>query len=138
MRSESNSRKRPILVWIITIFYLISAGWTLFSFYLVYSGAIPLNETQRVYFEAQSTLDILLTIIIASANIIGAILLFMLRRFALHFFLGAFVISMLLTIAQIIFKNWLNVMGGHGLVGAAVGWLINIAIILYAYKLSKK
>jgi hypothetical protein len=132
---EAKSRKRPVLVWIIALFYILSGGWTIISFTLILSGAVVLNEPEQAYFDAQTNLDILLTIIIGAANLSGAIFLLLLRRYAYYCFLGAFSLSILLTAYHILFKNWLTVIGGPGLLGSIIGWLISIAIILYAKKL---
>lgn len=134
---EAKSRKRPVLVWIIALFYILSGGWTIISFILILSGAVQLNEPEQAYFDTQTNLDILLTIIIGAANLIGAILLFLLRRYAYYCFLGAFSLSILLTAYHILFKNWLTVIGGPGLLGSIIAWLITIAIILYTKKLIK-
>ena len=130
-------RKRPKLVWIITMFYIISAGWMLLSFALIYSGAIPINEAQRAYFDSQNIFDIILTLSMASLNVLGAILLFLLKRHSFHCFLTAFSIGLFMTVYHILFKNWLAAIGGSGLVGAFIGWIISIAIILYSNKLIK-
>ena len=68
----------------------------------------------------------------------GAILLFLLKRNAYICFLSAFILGIITTVFHIFFKNWLEVIGGAGLVGAAIGWSISIAIILYSKKLIKK
>ena len=132
---ESTQRKRPKLVWVITIFYFISAGWTLLSFALINSGIIPLNEAQAAYFKSQTILDILFTIVLGVLNFLGAIFLFLLRRSAFYLFLSAFAFGLLMTVYHIIFKNWLAAIGGPGLIGAIIGWGISIAIIIYARKL---
>jgi hypothetical protein len=134
---ELPQRKRPKLVWVITIFYVISAGWTLLSFALIYYGSIPLNEAQASYFKSLTSLDILFTIATASLNFAGVIYLFLLRRTAFYLFLLAFAFGVLITIYHIIFKNWLAAIGGSGLIGAIIGWGISIAVIMYARKLSK-
>lgn len=134
---ELPQRKRPKLVWVITIFYFVSAGWTLLSFALIYSGVIPLNEAQADYFKSQTILDILFTIVIGFLNLLGTIFLFLLRRSAYNLFLSAFAFGLLMTFYHIVFKNWLAAIGGFGLIGAIIGWGISIAIIMYARKLSK-
>ncbi len=134
---ELPQRKRPKLIWVITIFYFVSAGWTLLSFALIYSGVIPLNEAQADYFKSQTILDILFTIVIGLLNLLGAFFLFLLRRTAYYLFLSAFAFGLLMTIYHIIFKNWLAAIGCPGLIGAIIGWGISIAIIIYARKLTK-
>ena len=133
----SIKRKRPKLVWVITIFYVILSGWTLLSFALIYSGSIPLNQTQAAYFKAQSMVDILFTIAFASLNFIGTIYLFLLRRAAFYLFLSGFVIGILMTVYHIFFKNWLVAIGGQGIIVAIIGWTINIAVLIYVRKLIK-
>ena len=132
------ARKRPKLLWIIAIFYILSAGWTVLSFALINSGTIPINEAQKVYFDSQNIFDITLTLAMASLNILGAIFLFLLRRHAFYCFLTAFSLGLLITVYHIMFKNWLGAIGGPGLIGAAIGWIISISIILYSKKLIKK
>jgi hypothetical protein len=93
------------------------------------------NEAQAVYFESQTIIDILFTIVIGLLNFVGAIFLFLLRRSAFHLFLSAFVFGLMMTVYHIMFKNWLAAIGGPGIIGAIIGWGIAIATILYARKL---
>ena len=130
-------RKRPKLVWVITVFYVISAGWTLLSFALIYSGITPLNAAQVAYFKSQTILDTFFTIIIGALNFVGAIFLFSLMRTAFHLFLSAFILSILMTAYHIFSKNWLAAIGGPGLIGAIIGWAISVAVILYTRRLIK-
>ena len=127
--------KRPTLVWIISIFYFISAGWTMLSFLMLFTGAIPLNDAQREYFQAQSLIDYASTIIIGTANLVGAVLFLLLKKPAFHLFATAFSVGLLLTVYQIFTKDWLGAIGGPGLIGAAIGWSLNIAVIIYAKRL---
>jgi hypothetical protein len=130
--------KRPALVWVISIFYFLSAGWVLLSFFLIYSGAIPLNEAQKAYFQSQTFFDHASTVVIGASNLTGAVLLFLLRKQAFHFFVAAFSVGLALTLYQIAAKNWLGAIGGPGLVGAMIGWGISIAIILYSKRLTTR
>lgn len=135
INSPSTERKRPKLVWVITIFYVISAGWTLLSFALIYSGVIQVNKAQEVYFKSQTFLDALITVAIGSLNVIGSISLFLLKRKAFYLFLSAFILSMLMSVHHIFLRNWLAAIGGPGLIGAIIGWAINVAVIFYARRL---
>lgn len=129
---------RPALVWVISIFYFVSIGWGLFSIALVYSGFVPLTGVQKAYFEAQTVFDCGSTALVTAANLIGAVLLFLLRKQALHFFVAAFSVGLILTFYQAVAKNWLGAIGAHGLVGSVIGSGINIAIILYTWRLVSK
>jgi hypothetical protein len=129
--------KRPKLVWIITIFCLISAGWTLLSFILIYSGSIPVSETQAAYLRSQNIVDMLCTVLIVLLNLVGALHLFLLRQRAYHMFLSAFILGLVMTIYHILFKNWLTYITAPGLFGAAIGWGVSIAIIIYTKRRAK-
>ena len=129
---------RPKLVWVVSIFYVLSAGYTLLSFILIYGGIIQINETQQEYFRSQNMIDISLTMVTGLLNFSGAVMLFLLKRYAFHAFVSAFVISMFMTILHILFKNWIDAIGGPGLVGAIIGWLISISIIIYTKSLLNK
>lgn len=129
---------RPALVWVISIFYFVSAGWVLLSFALIFSGLIPLTDVQKTYFQAQTVFDYGSTALIGGANLVGAVLLFLLRRQAFPFFLTAFSFGLIQTLYQIVTKNWLGAIGGPGLVGAVIGWGISIAIIVYTWRLVSK
>ncbi len=135
--SSPIKRRRPKLVWVITVFYFISAGWTLLSFALIYSGITPLNAAQVVYFKSQTIFDIFFTIVIGALNFMGAIFLFFLRRTAFHLFLSAFILSILMVVYHILSKDWLAAIGGPGLIGIIIGWTISVAVILYTRKLIK-
>jgi hypothetical protein len=128
-------RQRPVLVWVIAIFYWLSAGWTMLSFALIFSGLIPLNDAQKTYFDSQTLFDYGSTFLVGTANILGAIALFSLKRSAFPLFASAFGIGISLVIYQIFAKNWLEAVGGPGLVGAIIGWGISISIIIYSKRL---
>jgi hypothetical protein len=126
---------RPALVWVISIFYFLSAGWVILSFALIHSGTIPLNEAQKEYFRSQTILDYGSTLVIGVSNLVGAVLLLALKKPAFHLFATAFGVGLALTVYQIFAKNWLGAIGGPGLVGAVIGWGISIAIISYSKRL---
>ena len=134
---EPALRKRPKLAWVISIYYILSAGITILSFVLISTGAIQINEITKAYYDSQNIFDHTLTITIGFLNILGATFLFLLRRYAYHCFLTAFAFGIVMYVYHIIFKNWLGAIAGAGLVGAVIGLLISIAIILYSKKLMK-
>ncbi|MCB9768401.1 MAG: hypothetical protein H6752_09415 [Candidatus Omnitrophica bacterium] len=133
--SVSNRRKRPFWVWVISIFFLISVGWTFSSFYLVLSGAVPLNPEQEEYFTNLSAFDYTSTLGLGVLNLLGAVSLFLLHRAAFYFFAFAFGVNVLLTIWHAVAKGWLAVVGGPGLVGMVLGLGILFAVCVYSWRL---
>lgn len=135
--NQGEARKRPVWVWIISIFFFLSAGWTLLSFYLVYSGAIPLQPEQTAYFESLTPVDHGLTILLGLTNLGGAVALLLLRRAALYLFVGAFVLDTVMTIWHTLTKGWVAAIGGAGLVGMLIGYGLIVAVCIYVWKLKK-
>ncbi len=137
--NNSNSKKkRPVLVWVISIFYLFSFAWTTLSFFLIFSGVIPLPPEQEAYFNNLTTFDYGYTFLLMGINLAGAISLFLLRKIALYLFVGGLAISILSTIWHILTKGWLQAVGSAGLTGSLIGYVISIAICIYIWKLTNK
>ena len=133
-----SSRHRPLGIWLICGFYLLSVGWTIFAFVLVFGEEIPLTASQKAYFESLSLFDWLFSLAIGATGISAAVCLFLLRRLAISLFTIHLGLSIGSTAFAIWRTNFAEAVGGAGLVGAVVGLLIPIAIIVYAQKLAKR
>jgi hypothetical protein len=129
--------KRPRWVWVIFIFYLVSASYTLLAFYLTSIGAVPLTPTQKAFFENMTIVDYGITFLIGLTCIAGAIALFMMRKVAIYLFLISYSISMVFTLWVAATSTWIQAFGG-GFVGFIMGWIINIAVLVYTWRLFKK
>ena len=132
------SSPRPVWVWVISAFYLLSVGWMLLSFALIFSGAIKINAAQQAYFASLTRVDWFFSLSIGVIGIAGAISLFLLRRLAVVLFSLALVLNLALTAFQTIRTNLAEALGGSGLFGLLLGWLILVAVILYARGLTKR
>ena len=134
---ESVQRKRPKLVWVISMFYFISLGWVLFSFASMYFGFLPVNEARAAYFKSMTIIDILFTVIIYLLDFAGAIYLFLLKRGAFRLLLSSFALTLLRIVYLILFRNLLAAITYMLIIEVIIGWIITIAIILYIRKLVK-
>ncbi len=119
----TESKKRPALVWIISIFYYAGTAFAA----LVYARRVPLSFEEAFYRDA-SRVDLVLTVLLALANIAAATLLLQLRRHALHLFLAAVALRFLMFVTHT---------SAHGLfahtdVGALLGSL-GLPLIVCAY-----
>jgi hypothetical protein len=131
-------KKRPVLVWVISIFYGFSIVSTVASYAVVFSKAIPTTAAQRQYFDSLTIVDHAMTAIIVTLNGVGAVMLFRLKKQAPLFFSCAFGLGLITIAYQCVAKNWFSAVGVGGLIGAAFGWIINIAIITYAWRLRSR
>lgn len=135
---QQSSQSRPIGVWAISAFYVLSAGWTLLSFALISSRAIKITPAQEAYFASLTSVDYLLSLAIGVAGLGAAVCLFLLRRIAVVLFSAALVLNLALTAFQTMRTDWVQAIGGPGLVGALLGWLVLVAVIVYARSLAKR
>ena len=123
------------MVWVISIFYVLSAGYTLLSFALVYSGAVSVRPEQAAYFQNLSVVDLLGSLLGGLLNFCGAIALFRLRKIAFILFALAFVLMCLQAAVQLLTTNIVAAMGGAGFIGALIGYAISLAVCWYAWRL---
>ena len=130
--------KRPAWVWVISVFYFISAGFTLLSFSVIGSGDAQLNSAQQAYFDSLTAVDYVVTITMGSANLLGAVLLFLLKKPAFYLFVGTFCAGILVAVWETITTNWVAAISPGGLVGAAIGWAISLAVCMYCWRLIQR
>jgi len=127
--------RRPVWVWLISVYFFLSASWTLLSFYLIRIGAVPLTPPQRSYFESLNGADYLLTIIGALLTLSAAVSLFLLSKSAYYLFCATLAFNIAYTLWHIISRHWISVIGVAGLAGAGIGSLIMFVICLYTARL---
>ena len=139
MTSEGQgSKRRPIGVWVVSAFYVLSAGWTLLSFALIFGGVIKMTAAQEAYFASLTGVDWFFSLAIGVIGFTAAVFLFLLRRIAAVLFSVALALNLAFTAFQTMRTNWITAIGPAGLVGALLGWLILVAVIVYARRLTKR
>lgn len=132
------SIKRPLPVWLITIFYGAACALSLVSFWLLSTNRIPLNAAQSAYFASLGNLDWLATIAIGALGVCGSIALFLLKRSATLVFGIALALNLLLTIVHAVRSSWVEALGPGGVAGAFSGWAILLAFLVYSRYLRRK
>ncbi len=128
----SAATKRPAWVWVITIFYVFSVGFTLLSFMLILSGALPLTPAQQAYFARLGPFDYMMSVGLGLLTLTATVLLFFLRTAAVPLFAASFVLNLGFTLVHAVATDWAQALGGSGLVGAFIGWGILGAVALYS------
>jgi hypothetical protein len=121
MANEGQSpKRRPIGVWVICAIYVLAVGATLMA-------------AQQAYVASSLTgLDWMFTLAIGVVLLSAAVSLFLLRRIAVALFSAALVLSLALTAFQV-FRR----IEGAGR-GALYGWVLLVAVIVYARRLAKR
>ena len=130
-------KKRNGWIWLIAIWFFVGASFSLASFIAIKTGALPINESQRLSFDSLGAFDHVASVLIAVANLLGAIFLLMLRKEAMFLFWGALSINLLLVVWHVETRGLAAVLGG-GLVGIAYGLGLLGAVCVYTWKLTKR
>jgi len=133
----SPSTQRPILVWIISGFFFLSAGYTLYAFISLISGATPLNAQQQLYVDSLTPINYMTSIGIAALNLSAAVMLFLLKKQAAPLFLAGFTLGILSGVYNIATTNWLET-GAASVVGFFLSQLLVLAVVAYVFKLRKR
>ena len=120
---STRPRKRPIGVWIVTVYFAVTIPFVLYGLYLMLSDQAPLNDAQAVYVSNIDPLDITATVMIGISNVIGAISLFYLRKAALTFW-------------HVATKGFVEVVGGAAPI--VLGFVLLLSIVTYTAYLAQK
>lgn len=136
--NERAQPKRPKMVWVISAWYGVSVSVMMVSHLLILGGFFPVRDAQRSYFESMTVLDHLITFLCGGLTLAAAVCLFLLRRAAVKLFALSLVLSIAFSLFLTLRRELFGPVGGSGLFGATIGWLIMGAVCLYAWRLEKK
>ena len=131
-------KKRPVLVWVISIFYIISALGAVISLLLIFGGAIPLNAEQKAALSKVTMFDYSYPVILAVVNLTGGVCLLFLRKAAFYFLAGVFVLKTATMFWTAVSAGRDVTAAGAGLAGALIGVIIAGVVSVYAWRLVKK
>ena len=99
------SRSRPAGVWVICLYYFLTAGFTLLSLVMVHQGAAALSPEQKSYLATMTAADYMMTIVSAALTLSAVVSLFLLRPVAFPLFCAALALSMAFTIWHILTRH---------------------------------
>ena len=131
----SSSRRRPALVWAIFVWYVLSAGYTLLSFMLIFAGRVPLTAEASRYLGSLSPLDYTVTILALLLNVGGAVALLLLRGAAAYLFTAALLLNSASVALHALTKGLVAALGAGGPIGLLLGYGIAVLVCVYAWRL---
>jgi hypothetical protein len=132
---------RPILVWIICLFFFIWTPFSLFSVIrlpLTTSHDPNLSDSQRHFLADQAYLDHGPIILNSILFLTWAILFFMLKRQSLYVLLVALGLALSMLIYNLVVKDWISLAGIRVLVSIALVWTLNLSVLYYNWRLFRK
>ena len=130
--------RRPKWIWAVAGWYGLSVVWSLLSFALIHTGAIPLNAAQQAYFTSLGIVDYLGSVCVGLLSVVGAVQLFRLRKSAVPAFSTALGLNTAFMLLHVLRGSFAEAVGGAGLVGALLGLILLAFIRLYARRLRKQ
>ncbi|HTL02312.1 MAG TPA: hypothetical protein VL243_08800 [Vicinamibacterales bacterium] len=132
------SQHRPLAVWVIAIFYLLSMASTLVSLAAVLTGIVAITPEQQRYFDSLGPVDYLGNVLILLIGAWAVLELFLMRKAAVRAFVIALVMNVGLTAFHLLATNWREAAGGSGLATVIVSWIVSVGVLLYAKRLSNR
>ncbi len=130
---NTNKPKRPILVWVVFLYYVVTIVPAAGGLLLVWQSA-PFSTKARMAVESMTTLAWTLLGLTLALQLGGAVALFKLRRIALPLFVGAFGC----TILQMTMQHPENTVSGPGTLVPALALTIDLFVCAYAWRLRSR
>jgi hypothetical protein len=131
-------RKRPILVWVIFLFYLVSSVQVIVAMFFVTAGGVDMAPEQQAYLARFSVMDRVIGYVNAGVTLVGVTMLFGLRKQAVNILALAFALNLFST-AVVWFKtDPASVVAPAGLAAQILGIVIFGLVVFYTWRLGKR
>jgi len=131
-------RRRPILVWIIFIGYTVVSLANIGLMFLLTSGLYDLSLEQRRLLSGMSVFDRVIGYMLAAMLIVGAFLLFRLKKRAVSVLLLTLALDVAAKLVTIIRYDLAESVSTAGLAGPLVGSFILGLVCVYARTLDRR
>ena len=133
---------RPGWVWGIFIFYLITFASALMTQVVMRTGFLPVRPEQQAVMQAMSAADYVVALVIGTLQMVGATLLWRLRRQALPVLMLGLTLSTANSVRVFMKPDIISIFSPLGLAGVFVigftvvfGLVISAAILAYTWRL---
>jgi len=134
-RSKQNS---PTWVPVIALLMFASCAWSLYGFYMIFSGAVPLSAEQVRYFYGAPGVQYGISLLCGLLNVAGSVALLRSQKIALPLFVISLTANLLSSGWAAFTSNWLLALGFGGFLGYLLGVGIFARICFYANSLKKR
>ena len=136
MNEAPAAKKRPVWVWVISIYYALSSVSTVVSGYLIFSGLIPITPEVKGYIGRLSAFDYGLAIVQILISLSAIVALFLLRRPATYLFWSYLAVEVGWHVWHIAPRGWITAI--RSMTGASAEDIIGIGILLAVCVYSEK
>jgi len=132
------ARKRPILVWVIFLFYLVSSVQVIVGLFFVTAGGVEMTPEGQAYLAMFSVMDRVIGYVNAAVTLVGVTLLMGLRKQAVNVLALAFALNLFATAVVWYKTDPAAVIAPAGLLAQGLGIAIFGAVVYYAWRLGKR
>jgi len=129
--------RRPLPVWIIFLFYTISSVYSSLSVFLITSGAVDLPPEQQAYVAKFTTFDMVIGYVVSAITVVGAFLLFRLKKAAVRTLFLAFGVNLFSSAVFYLRNDPTRVIDPSGLLYQAGGIALFGVVCFYARHLAQ-
>ena len=126
---ERTREKRPLLVWLIFLFFVLSGVFTLARLVEFYSGAVHMDAAQKAFFDRLDAFAWVSSLSLIAMNTTAAILLFCLWKSAVDVLVAATVLHAVIDVHS---ARMLGPTLG------VQGWALILMVLLYAIELRQR
>jgi hypothetical protein len=133
-----SSKRRPIGVWIVCVYFANSVAGTLLSLAELLQGSLTLTDAQRAYFDNLGPTDYVggaSTLFLSSW---AAVDLFNMKKRAVTLLSIVLVLNLGASMYHLLRTNWSDALGVTGLAGVAAGLSLLAIILIYAWSLRRR
>ena len=132
------ARRRPVWVWVISLYYALSGFSTVVTLPLTFSAPLGVDDTQRAYFESLGPLDFVATVVGSLLAMAFAWSFFRLRARAVPLLIVLEAYTAAFTARAALTSGWIEVVGTLGIATMTVGFLLWLAVLFYALALRRR
>ncbi len=132
------ARRRPLLVWVIFLFYLISSVQVIVGMFFVAAGGVDMTPEQQAYLARFTVVDRIIGYVNAGLTLVGVTLLLGLRKVAVNVLALAFACNLFSTAVVWWKTDPASVVAPAGLAAQAFGIALFGAVVYYAWRLQKR
>ncbi|UJX40549.1 hypothetical protein K9F62_17910 [Desulfovibrio sp. JY] len=136
--AQTPKRKRPILVWVIFLFYMISSIQIIMGLFFVAAGGVNLTPEQQAFLAKFTVWDRVIGYVNAALTLVGVTLLLGLRKQAVNVLAVAFAMNLFSTAVVWFRADPAAVTAPAALTAQAFGIVLFGAVVYYAWRLDKR
>ncbi|MEF3696183.1 hypothetical protein [Desulfolutivibrio sp.] len=129
--------RRPLPVWIVFLFYSLSSVYSIVSVFFITSGVFELNPEQQAYVARFKTFDMVIGYLVAAITLVGAFLLFRLKKAAVPTLFLALGVNVFSSAVFYLRNDPTTVIDPSGLLYQAGGMALFAIVCFYARHLGR-